>query len=253
VNIDNILGYIKSGLGIVPEKKQFRILVSSPLIMAIMMGLIPGIVLGGFQLLLSIMMMVTSCIAMIVVFRLSEQGLTVKNRLIIQAWIASSWVLQFVLLETMYFLIIFQFSFVLCLLYTLPILIPVLLGIKASKKVKRNTPFNAKEILHGGIRVSFSMSGFVGIGIASVMFRNVSQKTAGIIMVFCFSLLASAMSIGLLSIQRLYYLLKLEKLGLLPEEFNKIDDKCKLNEKNECDKNIKFGEKPKLKEYPKHK
>lgn len=218
MNIDNIIEYIKSGLGIAPEKKQFRMLVSAPFIMTLTMGLIPGIVLGGYQLILSIMMMITALIMTIAVFILSNQKFTVKNRLILQILIYSNWILQISFLELMYFSIMFPYSIFLYLIYIPPILIPLLLGINAAKKIKKDTLFPSKKILHSGVRVSLIMSGIIGMNFAAI-FRNTSQKTAYIVVLTCCAIITSFLSIGLLSIQRLYYLLKLEKLELLPEEF----------------------------------
>lgn len=218
MNIDNITEYIKSGLGIAPEKKQFRMLVSAPFIMTLTMGLIPGIVLGGYQLILSITMIVTSLVMIIAVFILSNQKFTVKNRLILQILIYSNWILQISLLELMYFSIMSSFSVFLYLIYIPPILIPLLLGINAAKKIKKDTLFNTQKILHSGVRVSLTMSGIIGMNFAAI-FRNTSQKTAYIVVLTGCTIITSFLSIGLLSIQRLYYLLKLEKLELLPEEF----------------------------------
>lgn len=145
MNIDNITEYIKSGLGIAPEKKQFRMLVSAPFIMILTMGLIPGIVLGGYQLILSIMMMITALIMTIAVFILSNQKFTVKNRLILQILIYSNWILQISFLELMYFSIMFPYSVFLYLIYIPPILIPLLLGINATKKIKKDTLFPSKN------------------------------------------------------------------------------------------------------------
>lgn len=145
MNIDNITEYIKSGLGIAPEKKQFRMLVSAPFIMILTMGLIPGIVLGGYQLILSIMMMITALIMTIAVFILSNQKFTVKNRLILQILIYSNWILQISFLELMYFSIMFPYSVFLYLIYIPPILIPLLLGINATKKSKKILCFRLKK------------------------------------------------------------------------------------------------------------
>ena len=111
MNIDNITEYIKSGLGIAPEKKQFRMLVSAPFIMILTMGLIPGIVLGGYQLILSIMMMITALIMTIAVFILSNQKFTVKNRLILQILIYSNWILQISFLSLCIFQLCFHIAF----------------------------------------------------------------------------------------------------------------------------------------------
>lgn len=145
MNNGNIIEYIKSGLGIAPEKKQFRKMASIPLIMTLTMGLIPGIVLGGYQLILSITMIIISLAIIIIVFILSDKGITVKNRLVMQIIIYAGLLIQISLLEALWLSLIYQSIVVLCLLYIPPILIPILLGLKAAKEIKKERYIIAKK------------------------------------------------------------------------------------------------------------
>lgn len=240
MNYNNVLEYIKSGLGIAPKKEEFRKIVSGPVIMAFILGLLPGTILGGYRLILSIVMVVTSVFALIWVLILSAHKFTVKNRLILQTIIYIDFILQISLLE----LILFEPSIFLGIFYLSPVLIPVLLGIKATKKIRKNTPFLSKEIIHSGLRVSGTMAGLAGISFAAIFLEDVSQEIILFILPFGLIIMASFLSIGLLSIQRLYYWYRLQKLGLLPEEFfdSVKDENKKLSSLSE------FSEKEKPKE-----
>ena len=163
-----------------------------------------------------------------------------KNRLILQTIIYIDFILQISLLE----LILFEPSIFLGIFYLPPVLIPVLLGIKATKKIRKNTPFLSKEIIHSGLRVSGTMAGLAGISFAAIFLEDVSQEIILFILPFGLIIMASFLSIGLLSIQRLYYWYRLQKLGLLPEEFfdSVKDENKKLSSLSE------FSEKEKPKE-----
>ena len=83
-----------------------------------------------------------------------------------------------------------------------------------------------------------------GISFAAIFLEDVSQKIILFILPFGLIIMASFLSIGLLSIQRLYYRYRLQKLGLLPEEFfdSVKDENKKLSSLSE------FSEKEKPKE-----
>ena len=219
MNCDNTLEYIKSGLGIAPQRKLFRLLSCGPLFMAITMGLFPGVALKGVHLAISIIMLCMCLAVLIIVFIRSNQGLSVKNRLILQSTIYVGYIFELLLLELQWFLFAYSLNVFLVILYVPPILIPVLLGIKAAKKIRKDTPFRSKEIVHSGLRVSGAMAGFAGMAFAATFLRDVSQETVLIIIVVGISIVSSIFSVGLLSVQRLYYWHKLQKLGLLPEEY----------------------------------
>lgn len=219
MNRDNALEYIKSGLGIAPQKRLFRLLSCGPLFMAITMGLFPGVALKGFHLAISVIMICMCLVALIMVFIRSNQELSVKNRLILQSIIYVAYIFELLLLELQWFLFAYPLNVFLFILYVPPILIPVLLGIKAAKKIRKDTPFRSKEIIHSGLRVSGIMAGLAGMAFAATFLRDVSQETVLIIIVVGLSIVSSIFSVGFLSIQRLYYWYKLQKLGSLPEEY----------------------------------
>ena len=219
MNRDNALEYIKSGLGIAPQKRLFRLLSCGPLFMAITMGLFPGVALKGFHLAISVIMICMCLVALIMVFIRSNQELSVKNRLILQSIIYVAYIFELLLLELQWFLFAYPLNVFLFILYVPPILIPVLLGIKAAKKIRKDTPFRSKEIVHSGLRVSGTMAGFAGMTFAAIFLKDLSQDILIIIMLLCIMVVSSIMSFGLLSVQRLYYWHKLQKLGLLPEEY----------------------------------
>lgn len=213
--IDNIANYIISGLGIPPEPKQFKLLISGPAIWSLFC-FVPGSVLGGYWLLLSILMLLSSFIAMILVFRLSSKELTIKRRLILQLIIYSSYVLQFSLSEMLIFTMKYGFNIFLLLLYIPLILIPVLLGFRNSKRLRKSVIFDLKQAAHSRVRITAMITGIIGMNIASFL-KDVDQNTVVIILLTGCSLLNGIFSVGFLSIQRLYYLSLCRKRGVILE------------------------------------
>ena len=84
------------------------------------------------------------------------------------------------------------------------------LGLINASKLKKGC--YKKNITHGVVAGgSFGGVGLIGMIFAEQFFKDASQEFAVLIVVFCFSLVTVIFSIGLLSIQKLYYLLKIEK------------------------------------------
>lgn len=217
MNINNLIEYMKLGLTIKPDSKRFRRLVGASGIWTII-GFLYGIILGGYWKYIAIIMVITFLCAVVGVFVLSRQCLTIKNRLILQSIIYLSWNWQLILLETIIFTMAYGFGVHVLLLHLPSVLIPLLLGMKTAKMLKRDTPFSSKPITLSKIRLTGGMAGIIGMNFVAV-FKNMSQSTAIVIAVVCCVILNSIFSFGFLYLQRLYYLFKYEKLGMLPKEF----------------------------------
>lgn len=213
MNEDNIIKYIKSGLGFPAEKKFFRIQSAMPLLATLLMGLVPGIVLGKHWQITSCVMIIVAILFLIIVMILSEYSLTIAKRLILQTVICLGWIIEISLLEVMYFTLLYGFNVCLLVLYIPIILIPLLLGIKNKKDIEKDIAYEPKKIIYSRFRMSFFFAGILGMNFARV-FRNSEQNVAIVIILICFTLLNSIFSVGLLSVQRLYYLIKLKQIGI---------------------------------------
>ena len=126
------------------------------------------------------------------------------------------WIIQLILIEIMYFSLIFQFYVFLLLLIIPIVLIPVLLGVKNHKEVCSEYIYNFKGVNRSRLRISGIIIGILGMNFAA-LFRNAEQSVIVIIILICFTIVNSILSVGLLSIQRLYYLNKLAQQGIMLE------------------------------------
>lgn len=216
MNIENAKLYIKNGLGFVPIKKEFRKHSFAPLLTTLLMGVVPGVVLGFPWYLITIVMLCISLFTIFISFLYSQKIMSIKNRLILQLIVIVPWIIQLILIEIMYFSLIFQFNVCLLLLIIPIVLIPVLLGVKNHKEVCSEYIYNFKGVNRSRLRISGIIIGILGMNFAA-LFRNAEQSVIVIIILICFTIVNSILSVGLLSIQRLYYLNKLAQQGIMLE------------------------------------
>ena len=128
------IDYIESGLGIVPNGKQFRKIALGPCLLVLLIGLIPCIVLRGGWIILLFVMLTTSSAITTTIFVISFKQLSIRSRLVMQSLIYSNWVMQLLMLETMFYLITWGADWGLILLLLIPLLTPFVLGLQNAKK-----------------------------------------------------------------------------------------------------------------------
>jgi len=210
---ENCIEYIKTGLGLAPDRKLHIKMSSGPLLMAFTLGLLPGIVLKGAWLVLSTTMLAITVAAFIAVTVISSNGMTVKNRLILQVIINSSFILAFCFVDVMYYAVVYGFKAVVVIIFIPPVITPVLLGIMMSRRINRDATFTRKQMTQSTLKAGGIGLGIASMNFAALAFKGIGQGTAIIIVLVLTAILNVAMSVGLLSIQRLYYLDKLNKEG----------------------------------------
>lgn len=214
---ENCIEYIKTGLGFVPDRKQHIIMSTGSLILTLMLGLVIGFVLKGAWLFISMTMLVMSIAAFIATVIITSKGMTVKNRLIVQVIIALSFILALSCIDIMFYAAEYGFNIAVGIVFIPPAITPVLLGIRMSKKINKNVPFARKEMTKIKLRIGGMGLGIASMNIATFVSRDIGQDTAIIIFIVLSAIINIGMSIGLLSIQRLYYLDKLNKEGIFIE------------------------------------
>lgn len=207
---NNYAEYIYAGLGIAP--KFFIKFAFTPLLLTICAGIVPGVVMGGFWLAVSIIMLVSATALGVVVCICSLRKLTIQNRLLIQTFIYVNWILQYLLVEIMLFTISYGFKIQLFLLFLPVIFIPIGVGMRNAQRLKKNTPYYARRFFDK-IGYSGGWTAVVGAGLAGF----INEKHAVIVILISVTFLVSLFSLGLLSIQRLYYLRKLKNFGVCLE------------------------------------
>ena len=204
--LDNIYKYLSTGSIFDEDEKVYRKNSFGPIILTILAGIVPGEILKGYWGYMSVAMILSSLACVLTVFKLSSYALTMKDSFVADAVIFGTWVIDLSILELMYFTIWQGFSLWFLLIYLPIILIPLFLGIKIYKALKKSD-YDPKKVTKSNIKVSFFFYGILGMNFAAI-FRNVDQSAAFIVVLLCLNILNGFMSLGLLSIQKLYYIKK---------------------------------------------
>lgn len=203
MNLGKIYQYVESGLSIPPIPKQFKQQGIAPFILVMVMGIVPGIVLKGWWLLLSLTMLSVSLLIGCMVLIYSKRALNTINRLKLQGLIYSNWIIQIVLLEIMYYTIAFGFNLLLVFICLIPVLTPCFIGIINDRRLR----FDAIPLkTNCRFLFSFAWTGLAGIGLGKILFQNASQKAAIAFVILSLVFLSSVLSIGLLAYQRILYI-----------------------------------------------
>ena len=200
------IDYIESGLGIASNGKQFRKIALAPCLWVLLIGLIPCVVLRGTWIILLFVMLATSLAITAIVFVISFRQLSIRSRLVMQSLIYSNFVMQLLMLETMFYLITWGADWGLILLLLVPILTPFVLGLQNANRLRKN-----QIISITGSRIywfSFGWTGILGTFLAKNFFNEMSNKTAMLFIILGLSVLSCIFSVGLLSYQRLYFFKK---------------------------------------------
>lgn len=179
-------------------------------------GLIYGLILENYWTYLSLFMLVEFFVAVTIVIVLSSRKLTIKRRLVIQLVINLSWILQISLIEIIVFTMTYGWHVCLLLLFLPIVVIPLLLGVRISIMLKKGN-YISKKIKTNSLALGGTITGLIGMNFGAV-FRNIEQGMAIIFTLLVMLSLNCIFSMGLLYIQKLYYLLKYEKAGVLSSD-----------------------------------
>lgn len=204
--LDNISRYVANGSIFEQSKQKYRKNCMGPLLLAIIAGIVPGVVLKSFWLYLSIALLVIALSCVLGVYIVSSKTLTLTKSLILDTIIYAAWVSELCILEFMYFTMWKGVNFWILLIYLPNILIPLFAGIKIHKGL-RSSSYNVKRMTRSNIQSVGFLTGIMGMSFAAI-FRDMDQNVAFIVVLLCFSILNGFMSWGLLSVQKLYYIKK---------------------------------------------
>jgi hypothetical protein len=210
MNPDNVYKYIYTGSIFNEDEKLYRKTCFGPFLLTLLAGLTPGGILKGFWPFLSLAMVVVSLACGIAVFVLASDFLTVKEALRLDVITTVAWVFDFSILNIMCFTMLKGFTPWVLLINLPVVLIPLFVGIIIYRALKK-PDYNPKETAKSNLKFSFFSSFFSYISLSIVLDRistNVEQRTAIIIVLLCFSIVNVFMSLGFLSLQKLYYIKK---------------------------------------------
>lgn len=183
------------------------------------LGLFPGIILGGCWFIIAIAMLILSLAVIFVVAVLTMNDITIQKRLTMQSLVFLAMVLSIPVVQMLYFLIVYEFNIFLFCIFIPALLIPLLAGMLYAKVMRRDEPYEPSGIRDTHLSYIGFVSGEIGTGLAFLLFKSTGQNTILIYLIFICGVLSDILlPFGLLSIQRLYYLSKLGKMGITLEE-----------------------------------
>lgn len=198
--------YIESEPVIAHNGKKYREFALGPCLFVLLCGLIPCLVLRGNWLILLFVMLATSFGIAAAVFVISFKPFSLKYRLVLHSLIYSNFVMQFLFIEAMFYIIAWGADLGLVILLLVPLLIPFAIGIQNAKKLRKNQIISkTRQNIYG---FSFAWTGVLGMLIAKTFSVQISQSVAITFVIFCLSVLSCIFSVGLLSYQKLYFLIK---------------------------------------------
>lgn len=206
MHLNQYIEYIETGMGYWNTQKQFRKIALGPLLLVLLMGVVPCIVLKGGWLILMSIMLLSSFSMIFVIFVMSSKPLTIKNRLTMQALIYTNWVIQILLLQTMFYLIVYGVNFLIVLMYMPVLTTPIVLGLKNARRLQlRRVPPRKEWIC---LFFPFGWAGIIGASLAKSFFQQAINEIAIFFVIISLTIIACVFSIGLLAYQKIYYLKK---------------------------------------------
>lgn len=203
--LDNVMLYVSNGA--TQSKTSYNKSCIAPTLLSIMLGLVPGVVLKSHWIYMSVTLLVISLACILIVLVGTSKDLSRTRQLYLDTVIYGAWVLNLSILELMYFTMWKHFTPWFLFVYLPVILVPLFSAISIHKTLKKSG-YTARRIVRSNVRTVGFLSGILGINFAAI-FRNVDQSVAFIVVLLCFSILNAFMSLGLLSLQKLYYIKKL--------------------------------------------
>jgi hypothetical protein len=202
--ISNLTKYVRSGITDIPTRFDFVKQMLGIILFVILTGLYPGI-LGGVHLLLTILMIFIAILNTIILFKISSYTLTLRRCWMLKSVIYVTYVLEFLLIELTYSFMLTGFNIAFLLLGLPIIIIPLWMGIRNNKIFKKDIEYNPKSTTKSNMGIIGFTSGIVGVSLGAAIFKNFDHTVVIIIAVILLSLINSVMSIGLLSIQKVYF------------------------------------------------
>ena len=204
--LENVKKYVTFGMDVNDDVGMWRKQGFGFVLLTVMTGTVPGVILRGHWIYLTLAMYLISIACMVSVFILTSQVPTLEEWLWIHFIVYAGWVLDLSILMLMYFTIWKGFFPWLLLMHVPAIIVPLILGIKIYHMLKSDN-YNPQKIAKGNFKTVGFSTGLVGVSFASI-FRNVDHSTAFIIVLTIFTLINGLMSIGLVFIQKIYFMYK---------------------------------------------
>lgn len=209
---ENVIKYIRAGCEPVLEDKFFNDQCKGLFVCTAFMATVPGIVLKGYFLLITILLYIANIVSAIALYKHTGYRVSHKTYLKAKVILCLSWVFEWSLLVLMCFAIGYGFRATVILLYVPVVATPLTMGYINYRKLKKPIEYNpkSKSTRVGSVGMVGFWSGMVITNVVRAVFGNVNveQNTAIAIVLICFSIVNTAKSRGLVDIQRIYFMKK---------------------------------------------
>ena len=203
--LTNLANYINQGSVPTWMKKDFIKQVLCQFVLPFFSAVL-GAVLKRHWLWMAAVMWCIAVINAVTVFVISSKGIDLKRRLILFSATSLAWVGEISVFEVMIYTAWRGFDLGVLLIFVPIVVIPMFIGIRTHKILKSETPYEPKKSGRIKYRMGF-LAGLCGMSFAA-LFRDIGQDAAYIVILICFTVVNGLLSIGLLFIQKLYYMKK---------------------------------------------
>lgn len=217
MNKENIIGFIKRGMNYdnsLLRKGCFAFDYLS------LLAIIFGIVLGGKVLAISIAMQLVALFNHVIISILIAKQRTIKKRLLINLIFPLCAIINLLLLSIIIYINAFGVNLGMVILLFPVILTVTLVSIRTIYLLKKDD-FSHKKVRSSNIILSFTctgicspFSGILGMRLGETLFKDANQTTAVIFLLSVMILGTCLFSISTNNIFKLYYMHKLEKMGI---------------------------------------
>lgn len=201
---ENVKKYVLAGCMPKQDGKFYRSNIIGPLLLTLLGGVYPGIILKGGYLLITGLLLLLNILSIWKIYSFTAGGYTYKGCLTLNCILYTAWVLEFSLLELIYFSMLKGFHISVLLLYVPVILVPLIMGFIAHKNMHTKRRSVPKAIVVASAGTSFFFYMWVTRMYKKYLQHNRSAFNITIIVLLV--IMSTAVSTGLLNIQRLYYM-----------------------------------------------
>ena len=195
MDLEQLSQYVTAG-SVEKEESAFRKQSLLTIAFAVLVGILCATV-KGFGPYMILAMCLVSLICVVIVFKLSSDIMSVKGCLWADAIISGSLIFEFSVAEFVCFTMWKGLTPWVLLVYV-PVILTVAFFCITAHRVLKHANYNPQKPTKGNI----------GRHLGAILFRSVDENTFPLIGLVCFGLLNCFMSIGLTSLQKLYYIRK---------------------------------------------
>jgi len=221
LNTENEVEFIKRGLIFEPTKKTYRFYAKSQPAYIVLSLL--GFAMGGYYKVFSILMIALNIACCVVLYVLSANPEKTRNRLIMTMIVCTSIVCNYSLCAIMLYMYFWGADMLLFILFLPSVIFSVITFVNNYIRINRKDTIKKRQVAIGKVGVGLSSSALAGVGLGKIWADDLSQNQVVWLVIIIFALLGNALSgYFTATVMRVYYFHKLQKKGLIENEFNNV-------------------------------